>query len=382
MAAYQFVFASFAFILGACIGSFLNVVIYRMPRGLSVDEPKRSFCPTCNKTIPLTQNIPLFTWLWQRGKAVCCGTGISPRYFVVELLTALLFLAIWLVQNHENAPILAPGYWILAAMLVAGSFIDFEHYIIPDEITWGLTGLGLIFSFIVPPLMDVGPAMVNPLTFGFDERIQALGFSAFGAIIGYGTVRSIVEAGKLLFGKKQVKLEKPMPFHWVRKGDDATLKIGEEDPDQWSEMFSRKSDRLILICDKLEVGGETFENVQPKFSWEKMYLGEREWALDKLDEMTGEVKELVIPREAMGLGDVKLMAGIGAFLGWEAVYFSIFAASIIGCVVTLIAVLAKQRRFSQQIPFGPYLALGALIWMFVGWKILNWYLGFMRGPDF
>ena len=93
---YDYFFAAFAFMLGASIGSFLNVCIYRMPLDLSVNEPKRSFCPSCKYPIPFHHNIPLVTWLVLRGKCANCGARISFRYFGVELLTALLFLGIWL----------------------------------------------------------------------------------------------------------------------------------------------------------------------------------------------------------------------------------------------------------------------------------------------
>src|SRR3989440_412389 len=92
----DWIFRCFAFVFGAVVGSFLNVCIYRLPRDLSVNEPRRSFCPSCKKPIPWEQNLPLLSWLFLRGKCAHCGSRIAFRYFVVELFTALLFLAAWL----------------------------------------------------------------------------------------------------------------------------------------------------------------------------------------------------------------------------------------------------------------------------------------------
>ena len=160
---YELLFQVFAFVLGAAIGSFLNVCIYRLPLGMSVNEPKRSFCPSCKAQIPWYRNLPLVSWLTLRGKCASCGARISFRYLGVELLTGLLFLAVWvkLMRGPETPWLLAPAYWILVALLVVATFIDFEHFIIPDEITWGGAVAGAALSYLLPPLMGVRDEGMN-----------------------------------------------------------------------------------------------------------------------------------------------------------------------------------------------------------------------------
>ena len=192
---YAHLFLTFAFVLGASIGSFLNVCIYRMPRDLSVNEPRRSFCPKCKYQIPFWHNIPLVSWLALRGKCANCSVGISFRYFGVELLTGLLFLGVWW-KLWPHAWVLALPYWILASLLVVATFIDFEFFIIPDEITWGGVVAGVVLSLAIPALM------------GTDSNLIAAGWSLAGAAFGYLLLWGVVELGKKLFGKKRVVFEK------------------------------------------------------------------------------------------------------------------------------------------------------------------------------
>ncbi len=374
---FEFLINLTVFLFGACVGSFLNVVIYRLPNNLGVNNPKRSFCPRCKTPIPVYRNIPLFTWLWQRGRAACCGERIPARYFIVELATALLFVAVWQTQLS----ILAPIYFFMLALLIAGTFIDIDHYIIPDEITYGLTFAGLLGSFAFPQLMGVGLPDDHPFFISFDLRIEALGHSAFGALTGFILLYAIVELGKLLFGRKRVQLDKAEEFSWIRSGDDATLTMGQDDPEKWSEIFFRKSDRLILSVEELFVDGEKIDEPEAVFTWEKLRLKDRELQLDHIDKITGRITAVTIPREAMGFGDVKLMTGLGAFLGWGSVPFALGAGSIIGLSFTLGAVIARRREFSQQIPFGPYLAAGALVWLFAGEEIMVLYQEFFLPKD-
>ncbi|MGZ5538202.1 MAG: prepilin peptidase, partial [Chthoniobacterales bacterium] len=108
-------------------------------------------------------------------------------------------------------------------------------------------------------------------------------------------------------------------------------------------------------------------------------FAEEELQLDSLGQISGVVRELQIPREAMGRGDLKFLAAIGAFLGWHGVLFSVFAGSLLGSIVGILTMLIGKRVWSAKLPFGPYLAVGALVWMFFGSALLAWYFAILNG---
>ncbi len=360
---YEVLFVLTSFVLGAVVGSFLNVCIYRLPLGISVNEPKRSFCPQCKAQIAWYHNLPLVSWLALRGRCANCHQPIPVRYPLVELLTAGLFLLTWW-RFHETWALLLP-YWIFVSLLIVATFIDFDHFIIPDEITLGGTVAGVLLSLAAPQLMKE------------TSHPAGLLWSLTGAAVGYVTLRAVVEAGKLAFGKKRVVLPEPVDFTWTRHGDDADLVIGEE-TDLWSEFFNRDKDQLVLQCDRLTLAGHQHENVALHCYYNRVIVGDKSYALEKLDTFSGRLSEFVFPREAMGLGDVKFIACIGAFLGWPAVFFTIAAGSLVGSVVGVGLLAGGPKARSLKIPFGPYLAAGALLWLFTGREILTWYLGFIR----
>lgn len=356
MIGYDLIFKGLAFTLGACVGSFLNVAIYRLPLDLSVNEPRRSFCPSCKRQIPWHQNLPLASWIALRGRCANCGGRIAFRYFAVELLTALLFLVIWNCFPAE----LAIAYWIFISLVVAATFIDLEHFIIPDEITIGGIGAGLLASFAVPQLMNS------------TRHFTGLLVSAGSAALGYVLLWLVLEGGKLLFGKKRIRLEQPTVFSWKRYGDDAELVVGDE-RSLWSDFFARKSDQLLLHCQRATLAEREFFQSVLRFHYDKVQVGAEEFALDQLSEIHGTITQIQIPREAMGRGDLKFLACIGAFLGWRAVLFAIFAGSLFGSVIGLLTLIAGKRVWSVKLPFGPYLALGAVTWMFFGESLFRWY---------
>ncbi len=353
---YNFLFDVFAFVLGAAVGSFLNVCIYRWPVDLSINKPRRSFCPNCKQPIPWHQNLPLLSWVALGGRCSNCGAKIAFRYFAVELVTALLFVAIW--QRFPSQ--VAIAYWIFVSLLIVGTFIDFEHFIIPDRVTIGGTIAGVVCSVIVPALMET------------DSRLAAGIRAVLAAALGYVILWIVLEAGKIAFGRKRIQFDAPTPFTWTKRDDDANFVVGTEEG-LWSEYFARERDRLLLQCDEVRIDHHEYGTVTLAFRYDRVTADGHVLMLDDVTHISGVTRELVIPREAMGRGDLKFLAAIGAFLGWRAVLFSLFAGSLLGSLIGLITLVLGKPVWSAKLPFGPYLAFGALTWMFFGEILLRWY---------
>lgn len=351
------VFAVFAFVVGAVVGSFLNACIYRMPRNISLSEPKRSFCTSCDTLIPWYHNLPLISWLLLRGKCAKCGAKFSMRYWWIELLTGVAFCLAWLGFGLP----LAPVYWVFLALLITATFIDFDFFIIPDEITIGGTVVGLIFSTALPELM------------GETVWWRGLMWSAVGAALGYGLLWGVVELGKKAFGKKRMVIEPAEAFRLHPDAENPAIELGA-DRTAWEDIFSRESDALMIECAGAELNGERVAGNIALY-YNRVVAGGREVAIEDVRSLTGQATAVVIPREAMGFGDVKFIACIGAFLGWQAVIFTIFASSIVGAVVGGGALILSRGKAGAKIPFGPYLALGAVLWLAVGPAVVRWYFG-------
>ena len=351
--------------LGLVTGSFLNAVIHRLPRGISLLNPRRSFCPSCDKTIPWHENLPVASWVWLRGRCSGCAQPITLRYPLVELLTAGLYLFSW---DRFGMP-LAPVYWIFLSLLVAATFIDIDHLIIPDEITYGGIAAGLLCATLVPGLL------------GSHDWWGGLLFSFVGAAFGYLLLWSVVELGKRAFGRKRIRPGILMPLELTGEGGETVLWIDGESLFT-GELFQRSTDRVEALCEWLEIDGERLGPAAMTLSGKSLLYGERAWEVDAIADMMpirAEVKEVILPREAMGFGDVKFLACIGAFLGWKGVLFSLFAGSMMGAVVGILTLLLSGGRSGGRIPFGPYLAAGAMLWIFAGPQICMIYGSFLRG---
>lgn len=247
----------FVTLIGMCIGSFLNVCIYRLPLGHSIVSPPSS-CPVCKTSIKWHDNVPVFSYILLRGRCRGCKTPISVRYPMVELLTGLFALITWMEFGWTLSALIF--FFFITALLVI-TFIDIDHRIIPDVISLPGIPVGFAASFV---LHDVG--WLNSL---------------IGILIGGGS--------------------------------------------------------LLLIA----------------------------WGY-----------QLIRGKDGMGGGDIKLLAMIGAFLGWKGVLFTIMASSFTGTMVGIAMMLRAGKGMKMALPFGPFLATGAILYIFFGTQIIDWYFNF------
>ena len=251
-------FLSSAFVLGAVIGSFLNVCIYRIPAGKSIVSPPSS-CPNCGHQIRWYQNIPILSYLFLGGKCASCREKISLRYPAIETLTGFLFVAVLYYFGFSAATLI---YWMFVAALVTITFIDLDHQIIPDVISLPGIVIGFVCSFFIPWL--------------------SWSDSILGIVVGGGS--------------------------------------------------------LWLIA----------------------------WLYEKLAK-----------REGMGGGDIKLLGMLGAFLGWQAVFPVVFISSLIGSLIGVPLMLMQKGDTKLAIPFGPFLAFAATVYLFWGRELVHWYLNLL-----
>lgn len=245
----------FIFLLGCCVGSFLNVCICRLPQNLSIVSP-RSFCPSCRAPIRAYDNIPLVSYLLLGGKCRNCGAGISWRYPLVEALTGGVALALFLKFGFSLSFL---AYFVLSAALIVISFIDLDHRIIPDLISLPGIAAGFLLA-LFGPLATVKESLI-------------------GLLAGGGS--------------------------------------------------------LYLVAF---------------------------------------VYEALTKREGMGGGDVKLLAMIGAWLGWKSILFTLFFASLSGAFIGGAVMLIQREGRLYAIPFGPFLAFSGLAYVFLGPELIAWYL--------
>lgn len=355
--------------IGLCVGSFLNVAIHRLPRGLSVNDPKRSFCPHCKTTLPAWQNLPIVTWIIQGGKCRTCSAPIAVRYLLVEVLTGVLYFAAWYFFPMVSA-ILAIA---LFTILVTVSFIDAEHQLIPTSWTRAGVVIAVAGSFFLPRLLDLTGEIFQPS----DSMWAGPKASVIGWLVGFGSLWGVVLLGKLIWGRLKMSFDEPVLWKLQEgHGDSPQLHwiIGEE-AHSWDDLFFRSADELVIIGHGLRVNGKRQPAKQITIRRDDFSIGDQKWTIGDLKSLEGKAINVSIPREAMGMGDPHFLGMIGAFLGWPSVILVIFAS----CIYAITAAIVARVGFGKPLPYGPFLALGALSWVFGGWQLWLAYFRSIEG---
>lgn len=348
-------------LLGACIGSFLNVVIYRLPRGMSVQRPARSICPRCGVPIPWYLNIPLVSWLQLRGRSACCGQPIAARYWLVELCCALLFGGLAYVFLYEGVlPLLMMCGW--GACMLALLVMDWEEMVVHVPLALVAAGFGLAAA-------GLDPLLVEPLA---QQPWEGLLWGGVGALCGYAFFRLVALLGSLCLGRVKLVFSQPEPWCVRQVGEDIVLSVGGREY-KWSEVFVESGARVELA----EAGAEQLaEAARGLVRLEESALvlpgGERR-SLEDFERLSGTCSGVRICRSVMGSGDPWLALAIGSLCGWQGVLFSLVAGSFIG----LFAALLMQVRRGQPMPFGPALVAAALVWRFWGVQLVQAYLSWV-----
>ncbi len=354
-------------LFGLCIGSFLNVVIYRMPLGIPVNNPSRSYCPTCKTPIPWYLNIPVISWLMLRGKSACCGKAISPRYCLVEALTGGLFAWIGGIYGADS-PAAAALLCLWLTMAICVIFIDAEHLIVFRRQT------------IIGALAAVGAGWFYPFIYVDQEVMSgadAVKAAALGGLAGYLLIRVIIETGKLLFGSWQAHYDAPAPWHLKEPAtdmDEMELVIHDQSYG-WSMLFHRESDKALFSGGRLLINGEQAATGDFYLYPDRIETADGQvFKLEEIKSAGGTLTNIHAKREAMGAGDAWIMMMIGCMGGWQATVFCIFIGSLLGIAQALISRLG----FGKNMPFGPALLSAAIIWLLGGKQLWLMYLEFIN----
>lgn len=345
-----------AFVLfGACIGSFLNVVVYRLPRGLSVNEPSRSFCPSCGKPIPWYLNLPIVSWLLLRGKSACCHRRIAVRYWLVEVACAALFGVIaWYFCLDDIFTQMLLCVWV--ALMLACFCIDWEQMVVLPSLTVAAAVTGWL-------LAGLSPWMVEPAAL---EPSEGLLWSMVGAVGGFVLFKVVGLIGRLLFGRREKSWEQTVSWQLQQAddGEDIELTIGGEKL-LWSQLFMEQNNRLVLTTATLDSSGTTAAADLVLAPDALLQPDGTRIELESVPRLSGQARGYVWRREAMGSGDAWIALAIGAIGGWQGVLFSLVAGSFIGLIWAAVA----RIGFGKPMPFGPALIIAAVVWLFFGLEI-------------
>jgi leader peptidase (prepilin peptidase)/N-methyltransferase len=245
-------------------------------------------------------------------------------------------------------------------------FVDAELMVIPLSVTWLGTGLGVIGGGVLQDHLRVS---------GWLDGLVA---SGIGFAAGFGGLWLVVILGKLAFGKKNMEFAQSV--EWMLRepeGENDELQelcfVIDGEAYGWSDLFYRDSDQLMVEGSGFCVDGKKIKAKELVIKGDRIELKGKTLMIEELKSLSGMARKVVIPREAMGMGDVYLMGMLGACLGWQSVIFTVFVA----CLFSIGLAILGRMGFGQRLPFGPSLAFGAVCWIFWGWQTWDWYFSLM-----
>lgn len=373
----------FTFAFGCCTGSFLNVVIFRLPRDKSLVKPP-SACPSCGRGIRFYDNIPLISWLILGRKCRFCKSPISPRYFIIELLSGLVFTGLFILYFRSDlhagiGPFLAGGWFIyllhivLLAALIAVSAIDLELWLIPASICWLITAVGLISSAAGVYIID--PAVIRGYRL-LPSASAVSGSLALGAAAGLGLSCLLLATGLLkrsyesddLFGE-------PSP----QEQNQPQINSDGSKINHYLQMYRELAFLLPVVICSLAVYIVTSKITPVRIWW--LAFSQKPAIAGLLGSLFGYFVgcgvvwatrifgTLAFGKEAMGLGDVHLMGAAGSVIGAWLVVVAFFIAPFFGLAWAAGQMFVKKTR---QIPYAPFLSLGILVVMILHDRIFSY----------
>jgi len=386
----DWVWFAFTFAFGCCIGSFLNVVIYRLPKDQSLVKPPSS-CPACGRRIRFYDNIPLVSWLVLGAKCRYCKAHISAQYFLVELLTGTLFLGLYILYFQAGLRMAMPAFldggWLiylisitLLAALIAASAIDLKLWVIPLSICWFATAAGLVGSTIAGHVIE--PDLLSRYRL-LPRASAATGALALGAVSGLAISLILLGTGLIKRSYESEASEASEASEGGEKDSQPNCENTEEKPASYHRIEACREIPFLLPVIVCSVGAYW---ILPRFQWWAGFAQNRAvagllggvwgyfvgcgvvWA-------TRILGTLGFGKEAMGLGDVHLMGAAGTVVGPVYVVVAFFIAPFFGLVWAGCQMFFKKCR---QIPYGPFLSLGVFTVMILHDWILSYWNSMFR----
>lgn len=367
-------------IFGLLVGSFSNVLIWRLPRRESIAFPP-SHCPKCGHQLHAIDLVPVFSWLSLGGKCRYCKAPINPRYPIVEAVTGVAYTAIaalYPVSAYGIAPL---GLMFLFTILLAGSLIDLAVFELPDELTLVGVALGLLFAFL-----HKGVGVLPSLPEALNGALMGAGIIVLISLLGSWVMRRFRERQHPEFpiGYQQISLGLLVgawfgPLAALIAAAAAMLvNMGAKKVVRIPEIITLGGFFVSLLLSSSGLGPNLIALLQNGLAGAgaaSLLCGVYWWSANVRNK-DSDAAEDDTPGDpvAMGFGDVKLMAAIGAFLGWQAVLVALVVSVFAGAIIGLVMLAMKK---GNKIPFGPYLAIGAVVALFWGEPIIQWYRGMM-----